>query len=103
MYDSGPKTLLELHSLACDETHYQEQKSHKRISLQLLFVAQPRLRLRFCDPADGESDPLGRRSLEDSAFQGGALERGAGPVAISEKCQKVQPIQHASLRALTSQ
>ena len=26
------------------------------------------------------------RSLEDSAFQGGALERGAGPVAISEKC-----------------
>ncbi len=47
-----------------------------------------RLRQRFCDPADGESDPLARQSLEDSAFQGGALERGAGPVAISEKCLK---------------
>ena len=61
---------------------------HKFISTLLSDRPQlvTRLCLRFCDPAAGETAPLARQSLEDSAFQGGALERGIRPVAFSEQC-----------------
>jgi hypothetical protein len=47
-----------------------EQKAHQNKIAKLLFVAQP------------------RQSLEDSAFQGRALERVVRVPAVSEKCQK---------------